>query len=40
MTRLIGAPVHRVRVIALSAALCAALLPLGGCLGGDALDDV
>lgn len=35
MARLIGAPDHRVRVIALGAVLCAALLPLGGCLGGD-----
>lgn len=35
MARLIGAPDHRVRVIALSALACAALLPLGGCVGGD-----
>ncbi len=36
MARLIGAPVRLARVTALSALLCAVLLPLGGCLGGDA----
>jgi len=35
MARLTGAPGCLVRVIALSTVLCTALLPLGGCIGGD-----
>ena len=35
MARLTGAPGRLARVTVLSAVLCAALLPLGGCIGGD-----